>query len=100
MRFEEMPVIRVTLERMRQDMLHAFSGQLAELEDAAAKALAEALDERNIKVELRRLANETLDQELRRLVGQKVHEVIWDEAFQKEFTKAVASAIGKVKFVQ
>ncbi len=47
------PMVRVTLESMRQSMMHAFTGQLDDLQASAEEAMKQALDERNIKEKLR-----------------------------------------------
>jgi len=95
-----MPVVRVTLESMRQQMLHAWSTQLEDMTAGVERALAEALNERSIHAEMKQLATQTLDREIRELVERKVHEVIWDKEFQDAFLGAVKKAVSKVEFVK
>ena len=76
------PVIKITTDHMRQEILHAFSTQQQQYADALAKGLDAAVKNFNFEAEVAILANAQLQQMCEVVVKEVVQDLRFDIEFQ------------------
>lgn len=68
----DMPIVRITVDGMKQEILHAFMGRQDDIAAAAKKALDEALAEPIIERECKKQVDECLRHIIRETVANRI----------------------------
>lgn len=76
------PIIKLTTDHMRQEVVHAFDTQQAQYREEIEKGLKEAVENFDFAREVSEQATDHLRQMCETLVRETVREVVWDPEFR------------------
>lgn len=94
---DDMPIIRLELDRMRQTMLVAFCKYSHDLEGKVDKALKDAIERFDFEAEIARMADGILREEIRKTLTNAFREIQYDRSLRDALVKAMIDEIGRSK---
>lgn len=87
------PIIKMTVEHMRQDILHAFDLQQDEWRDGLTRGLNEAIRTFDYESEVRNLATRQLQDMCTELIKETVRSVMYDQDFRVDLKKRLVEKL-------
>lgn len=88
-----LPTVKITLEGMRQQVLHVFSEQLDGLKEGIEEELNKQIKNFNVEQEVKEIARSIIQYELKKVVENSIREAFWSESFLSVFRPIVQEAI-------
>ena len=82
--------VRLALDGMRHQIVHAFANHVEELKLVAAKAVADALTEAEFSREVKEHALRILTERIKELVHDEVNQAVYSPEVQDAVRKAMA----------
>ena len=88
-----LPIIRLTLEHMQQEIVHAFAAREGEYKEAIEKGIDDAVKNFNFHVEIERLVCLELQKTCADVVHNVAIQIAWNPLLQKQAKRALLKAL-------
>lgn len=91
------PQIRLTLDHMRQEIVHAFTTRSADLQKEIDTAVDEAIKTFNFKAAVEQMAAGILQDTIREALTRAIGCLRWDEALRTALVEHIVRELSKSK---
>lgn len=89
----ELPIVRLTIEHMRHEILQAFSGYVEDLKTRVAQVVDDVVKHFNYQDEIKRLAENILREKIRVALHAAFLGVSWGESLQKALAEKLIEGL-------
>lgn len=92
------PIVRITLDYMKEEIAHAMIFHLDEMKVGIEGEIRKAVDSFDFEGEVRRLSHEVIQKQLRQAVESAITHSVWTTEIRDALTKTAADEL--LKFVE
>lgn len=91
----ELPRVRVTLDTMRHDIIHAFNAHAEDLKKQVEAAVSNEINNFNMDEEVHKIASTVLKEVVKNVLTSTLSELAYNRELRREMSKIVAQQLIK-----